>query len=48
MIKTNVDYQSHNQPDIFPEVWCEMLDSLSYSVELLVESYTIIMIISIF
>ena len=45
MIKTNFDYQTHdcnnnmhNQPDNCTEVWCEMLDSSSCSVDFPLES----------
>ena len=55
MIKTNVHYQTHdgtnkmhNQPDNFPEVWSEMLDVPSCPVEFSVESYTLMILISIF
>ena len=55
LIKTNVDHQAHdctnkihNQPDNFPEVWCEVLDSPSCLVESLVESHTLMMLSSIF
>ena len=55
MIKTNVDYQTHdctnkmhNQPDNCTEVWCEMPDNPSCSVEFSVESHILMMLISIF
>ena len=55
MIKTIVDYQindctnkMHNQLDDFPEIWSKMLDSPSCSIELPVQSYTPMMLISIF
>ena len=38
----------HNQPDSFPEVWGEMLDSPYCSVEYPMESHTLVMLISIF
>ena len=54
MIETIVEYQTHdftnnlnNQPDNFPQVWDEMLDRPSCSVELSVESFTLLMLILI-
>ena len=61
MIKTSVHYhrhdcinKMHNKPDNCTEVWCEMLNSPSCSVEFSVESqcsvesHTLMMLISIF